>query len=144
MYQRDCIGLEEARVASEAIIKEAAKKPERPIAVAVVDNHGDLVYFVKQDGAWPLFIRMAINKAYTATGFSRHTREWAERQTQFKRNIVTWGDSRLTDIAGGLVFKNAKGITIGAVGVSGCPSPDEDEELAYVGFNKIKGFWNTP
>ena len=138
MYQRDCIGLKEARIASEAIMKEAAKKPERPIAVAVVDDRGDLVYFAKQDGAWPLFIRMAVNKAYTAASFSRHTREWAERQAQFKRNIATWGDNKLTDIAGGLVFKNDKGYTIGALGVSGCPSPDEDEELAYIGYNLTK------
>ena len=138
MYQRDCIGLEEARLVADEVIKEAGKKPERPVAVAVVDDRSDLVYFAKQDGAWPLFIRMAINKAHTAAAFSRHTRDWAERQAHFKRNIVTWGDDKLTDIAGGLVFKNAKGATIGAIGVSGCPSPDEDEELTYVGYNVLK------
>jgi len=138
MYQRDCISLEEARLAAETVLKEAAKKPDKPIAVAVVDDRGDLVYFARLDGAWPLFVRMAINKAYTAVTFGRHTSEWAERQKQFEREVATWGDSKLTTIAGGLVFKNASGTKLGAIGVSGYPSPDEDEEVAYLGLGAVK------
>lgn len=138
MYQRDCISLDEALKAAEAVLAEAAKKPDRPIAVAVLDDRGDLVYFAKQDGAWPLFVRMAINKAYTAVSFSRHTSEWAERQKKFQREIATWGDDKVTSIAGGLVIKSASGAKVGAIGVSGCPMPEEDEELAYLGLKAIK------
>ena len=66
MFQKTCLGLAEARAAVEAVLEEANKLPDAPIAVAVVDDYGRLVYFARMDGCPPVVVELAINKAYTA------------------------------------------------------------------------------
>ena len=66
MFQKKCLGLAEARAAVEAVLDEASKLPDAPIAVAVVDDYGRLVYFARMDGCPPVVVELAINKAYTA------------------------------------------------------------------------------
>jgi uncharacterized protein GlcG (DUF336 family) len=136
MYKREVLGLEDARTAAEAILAEASKEPNRPIAVAVADDRGDLIYLAKMDGGYPLFIHMAINKAYTAARFRMHTRAFAERQKQRGWELDTWTDNKVTAVQGGLCIKNADGISLGGIGVSGLQA-DEDEEIAYVGFKAL-------
>ena len=91
MYKREVLGLGEARTAAEAILAEASKEPNRPIAVAVADDRGDLIYLARMDGCYPLFIHMAINKAYTAARFRRHTRAFAERRKRAHHRVVLHG-----------------------------------------------------
>ena len=45
MSQKEVLSLSQARAAVEAALLEASKEPGRPMAVAVVDERGDLVYF---------------------------------------------------------------------------------------------------
>ena len=66
MYRILTIGLDEARRVVEAASERASEMPEMPMTVAVVDRAGDPVYMVRQDGASPLTVRMAIHKARTA------------------------------------------------------------------------------
>ena len=71
MYQKDCLSLEEARKAADAILDAASKKdPFYPIAVGVADFCGDLIYFAKLDGVSINAGRLAINKGglYTCSG----------------------------------------------------------------------------
>jgi len=88
MYQREVLGLSEARAAVEAALSEAYKQPERPMAVAVVDDRGDLVYCARMDGAYPLYMHMAINKAYTAARMLRDTAAFAERERELGRELT--------------------------------------------------------
>jgi uncharacterized protein GlcG (DUF336 family) len=142
MYSKDVLGLEEARKAVDAVIQENSKKnPDRPISVAVVDDVGTLICFQRQDGSATangrMTSQMAYNKAYTAVMFNRHTREFDERMEQMGVELPTWGDFKLTDIPGGLAFKNAACKVVGGIGVSGLLF-NEDEEMAYVGLNAVK------
>jgi len=66
MYQRESLGLEEARIAIEAMLREASKEPNRPVAMAIVDSQGQLISFARMDGGLPINQEMAIKKASTA------------------------------------------------------------------------------
>ena len=142
MYQKDCLSLDEARRAVDAVLKEAGKNLNRPMAVAVVDDRGDLVCFAKMDKAGLLLTRMAINKAYTAATFGGNTREISEHWEDNKRKglnyeISIWGDNKLTTIGGGLAIKSASGAKLGAIGCAGL-SDEDDEKMASIGLNAIK------
>ena len=142
MYQRECLSLEQAQQAVNAVLKEAGKNPDKPVAVAVVDDRGDLVCSARMDKSWTLFMSMAINKAHTAVTFGANTRFLNEHWEDLKRKginyeVSIWGDDKITTIAGGLVIKSAGGVKLGAVGFSGL-TDDEDEKMAYVGLNAIK------
>ena len=147
MYQRPVLGLSEARAGVEAALAEASKKPDHPMAVAVVDDQGSLVYFARQDGAYALYGRMAINKAYTAALMMRDTRNFLERSRKADRELGTWGDGRVTAIPGGQCIINPgegyipgseiSGTVVGGIGMSG-DIVEEDERIAIVGAEAIK------
>jgi uncharacterized protein GlcG (DUF336 family) len=65
MQKAESLGLNEARKIVDAIIEASAESEGRPMAAAVVDRHGDLVYFARMDGASPLTVRMSINKPHS-------------------------------------------------------------------------------
>ena len=142
MFQKTCLGLAEARAAVEAVLEEANKLPHAPIAVAVVDDYGRLVYFARMDGCPPVVVELAINKAYTAAVALLDTLAFAERDKGWGRELATYGDARFTDLQGGLVIRaGGEGVIsqarLGGIGVSG-RMPDEDERLARIGLEAMK------
>jgi uncharacterized protein GlcG (DUF336 family) len=142
MFQRNCLGLTEARAAVEAVLDEAGKLPDAPIAVAVADEYGRLVYFARMDGCPPVVVELAINKAYTAAVALLDTLAFAERDKDWSRELATYGDAKFTYLQGGLVIcAGAEGggprDLLGGIGVSG-RMPDEDERLARIGLKAMK------
>lgn len=137
MFQKQCLGMAEARAAVEAVLDEASKLPAAPIAVAVVDDYGRLVSFARMDGCPPVVVELAINKAYTAAVALMDTLAFAERDKGWGRELATYGDARFTYLQGGLVISAADGVLLGGIGVSG-RMPDEDERLARIGLEAMK------
>ena len=142
MFEKKCLGLTEARAAVEAVLEEASKLPDAPIAVAVVDDYGRLVYFARMDGCPPVVVELAINKAYTAAVALLDTLAFAERDKGWGRELATYGDARFTYLQGGLVIRaGGEGVIsqalLGGIGVSG-RMPDEDERLARIGLEAMK------
>ena len=67
MYDRQVMDVEDALRAVDAAIEAGSAEGAGPLAVAVVDDNGDLVAFARADGT-PIFQRRhAIRKAYTAS-----------------------------------------------------------------------------
>jgi len=141
MYKKNLLGLDEARVAVDSALKAARMDTNRPVAIAVVDFHGDLVCFAKMDGALPVCTSIAINKAYTSALTSLDTSTFAERDEKLGRELATYGDGRFTYIRGGVCipnpFKGKKLELLGGIGVSG-RTPEEDEKLAAAGLQAMK------
>jgi uncharacterized protein GlcG (DUF336 family) len=137
MFQKQCLSLAEARAAVEAILAEALKLPDAPIAVTVTDDYGRLVYFARMDGCPPVVVELAINKAYTAAVALMDTVAFAERDKGWGRELATYGDVKFTYLQGGLVIKAADGTLLGGIGVSG-RMPDEDERLARIGLEAMR------
>lgn len=108
--------------------RRAQEEAGRPISVAVVDGHGDLIAFGRMEGAPIRTIAIAVNKAFTAIYMSRDTDEFRQMLAQDGMQAAWYGDARVTGIPGGLLIRDGDRI-IGAVGVSGL-SPQDDVRIA--------------
>jgi glc operon protein GlcG len=99
------------------------------VAVAVVDNHGFLVYFERMDNTQTASMDIAVGKARAAATFRRPTRVFME--------VINKGGPATATLPG--VFASPGGLPImvdgkvtGGVGVSGVTG-DQDEQCAKAG-----------
>lgn len=127
MYQ---VGKVSSSEALDLICKtvELAQKINKHIAVAVTGPEGELISFLRMDGANPASAQIAQSKAYTSARDCKSTRAQGEFMRNENREHGYWTDSRITGFGGGLhIIQNNK--VIGGIGVSGL-SEEEDERIA--------------
>ncbi len=132
------IDYSEAKRAVDLIV-ERASQMQKAASVAVADVHGDLICFLRMDGAPVSSIRIAMNKAWTAARERKPTREIGEKVKHPEKghDIAYYGDPNYVGWGGGIpVWKN--GEVVGAVAVSGLSS-SEDIVLATLGAELIAG-----
>ena len=112
-----------------------AEKNNWNVAIAVVDNHGYLVYYEKMDDTQTASVMVAIDKARSAAIYRRPTRVFEELVNKGGRPSVAnlQGASMVT---GGLPIL-VGGKVIGGIGVSGVTS-DQDEQVAKAGLEGAK------
>jgi uncharacterized protein GlcG (DUF336 family) len=97
----------------------AASEAGVPMCIAITCAAGNLLHFLRMDGAPLLSNNIAINKAYTAAGFGMATHAWHEfikDDPPLLHGIVH--TDRLVTFGGGYPVKEG-GNLIGAIGVSG-------------------------
>lgn len=122
----------EAKRAIDRIVDKALQM-RKAAAIAVADSHGDLIAFVRMDGAPVSSIRIAMNKAWTAARERKPTKEIGEKVKHPDKghDIAYYGDPNYVGWGGGLpVWKD--GEVVGSVAVSGLSS-SEDIDLAALG-----------
>ena len=90
---------ETAKKVATAALAEAVKKKKWPVAVAIVDNHGFLVYYERLDDTQTAGASIAVEKARTAAMFRRPSRSFDERS---KTQVSVLGLPGATPITGGL------------------------------------------
>lgn len=118
-------------------IRAELEKDGRGAAVAVADQHGELLAFVRTDGCKLPSILIAMNKAYTAARERAESRAVGDASKAEGFPMTNFGDLRYTAWGGGVPILY-DGEVIGAVGVSGLPEA-EDMELARLGARVITG-----
>ncbi len=118
------LALAQARALIDRVLERCAQDGGKPVAVAVVDERGDLVAFARQDGVTHRSLRLAQDKAYTAALQESSTRDFAEFLLRTNRTVAAFADPRYVTLAGGVPVPGG-----GAVGVSG-RSADDDHALA--------------
>ncbi len=125
-----------ASTAIAAMAQACAAKGQAAV-FAVLDRRGELVAFLRQDGASLVSIAVAQRKAYTAARLGIPSRAIgaaaADPVTGFE--LANFGDPRFTFWPGGLPITDG-GECVGAIGVSGLTN-DEDEDLARIGLAAI-------
>jgi glc operon protein GlcG len=131
------ISVARARAAIDAVVA-ASEAAGFTVAVAVVDDHGDLIAAQRMDGCRPRSMRMTQRKAYTAAVMDRNTSAFHEELDSMHRQIGYYGDAMLSGLPGGVVVRDAGGRTIGAIGVTG-NAKNRDEELAATGIPALLG-----
>jgi len=121
---------------AQAVIAAAVAKAEAidtKMDVAVVDAGGNLKAFVRMDGAWLGSIDIAIKKAKTARYFDMNTGAIGElSQPGGPLYNIEVSNGGLITFPGGIPLKNAEGVVIGAIGVSGS-SVENDHTVADAG-----------
>lgn len=123
MFQYHKVSSEETQLLIQYIVKAVAKY-NRPVAIAVSGPEGELIGFLRMDGASAAASRIAQNKAYTAAVDRTDTMTMGVRM-RGADNPAFWGDERITGFGGGVpIIKN--GAVIGGLGISGLPEADDD------------------
>jgi uncharacterized protein GlcG (DUF336 family)/mannose-6-phosphate isomerase-like protein (cupin superfamily) len=102
-------------------------------AIAVVDSGGHVILVDRLDGTFPAGADISVGKARTAVMFRRPTRVIEEtinkgRDAMIPVAAVTW----FTPLQGGVPI-TIDGEIVGAIGVSGASSAQQDEEVALAG-----------
>ena len=134
MYSKLHLSHADAMQIVEAIRTEL-EAGERGAAIAVVDEHGELLAFLRTDGCKLPSLNIAINKAFTAAREGVESYDLGQASQQEGFPMTNFGDLRYTAWGGGVPIV-VDGEIVGAVGVSGLPEAD-DMVLARMGAGLI-------
>lgn len=116
-----------------ATAKQKAIKLDTKMNIAIVDAGANLVAFARMDGAWLGSLDIAVKKAKTARYFDMNTGIVGElSQPGGSLYNIEHSNGGLITFPGGIPVKNADGVVIGAIGVSGS-SVENDHAVAEAG-----------
>ena len=132
MADKPFLSFDQVQAAMSAMIDKAMQTPDEPVAMAIVDDTGNLVAYAKMDNLRIFSRRHALRKAYTSAIVGMDSGAHAERIHGQGRNMSDLGDPNLTHGQGGLVLMQ-DGVILGGIGVGGYPSGQSDEDLSRVG-----------
>jgi glc operon protein GlcG len=119
------------------MLAKATQEPNRPCAIAIVDDQGNLLSYARMDRCRVIPQRLAIRKAYTAALNGVDSKDYAERLKSQGRSVSEMGDPNLAAVQGGVaVLQPGSGAFMGGIGVSGL-SAQEDEDLARLGVRAL-------
>lgn len=126
------LNLAQANALIEAAFAKGAELGLKPLTVTVHDPGGHLIACQRQDGASNLRPKLAAGKACGALGLGMSSRtigDLAVERPHLIASIDTMGDGGVVPAAGGVIICDAQGNVLGAIGVTGDTS-DNDEACA--------------
>ena len=85
----------------DRMLQEARKPPNRPVAIAIVDEQGELISFPRMDHCAPQPPVIAHKKMYTAARTRAGTKAHADRRKSRGRSVIEFGDPNLFGLQGG-------------------------------------------
>lgn len=121
------------RIAAAAMAE--ARRNQWNVAIAILDDGGHLLHFVRMDGATPANAVIAVEKARTSALSRRTSGNWEERIKAGRTAMLKMPG--ILPVQGGVPIL-IEGTCIGAVGVSGVQS-HEDEQIAAAGIATLAG-----
>jgi uncharacterized protein GlcG (DUF336 family) len=127
--------LDVARKILDTALARGVEKKLKPLVVTVLDARGCVKISAAQDGTSLLRSEIAHGKAYGALAMGMGSRalfQRAQEQAYFVNAVNTLAQGRLVPVPGGVLILDAGGALLGAVGVSGDTS-DNDEICALAG-----------
>lgn len=129
------ISLDKARTIISAALAKGQEMGLKPLSVLVLDAGGFPVAFERQDGASIGRFAIAMGKASGALQLgvsSRTVGEMAADRPTFIGSLGPLLPAGAVPAAGGIIVADCNGQTIGAVGITGDTS-DNDEECTLAG-----------
>ena len=129
VIQTKNITLEAAKKVVAEAVRYAKANNAPGGAIAVVDNGGNLVYLERLDGTFPASSEVSIKKANTAALFKAPSAKLENSINGGRQALITVGH---TFLQGGIPIM-VDGQVVGAIGVSGASSAQQDEEIAIAG-----------
>ena len=129
------ISLEQAQIIATTSLVKARELALKPVSVVVLDPRATLVVVLSEDGVSTLRPRIAQGKANAAIAMGMGTRALmarAEQQAYFIQAVNGLAEGNFVPVPGGVLIRNETGVLLGAVGISGDTS-DNDEAAAVYG-----------
>ena len=118
------------KIAAAALAE--AQRNKWVVAIAILDDGGHLLHFVRMDGATPASAGIAVEKGRTAAISRRPSGTWQERIKTRPEMLKMPG---ILPVQGGVPIL-VDGACVGGVGVSGVQS-HEDEQIAQAGIDTL-------
>lgn len=130
VVDKKALTLEGARLVIATAIGQARRLQAPGSVIAVVDDGGNLIALERLDGSFPAGATISIGKARTAAIFKRPTREFEDVIRNGRTPMLALAD--FTPLQGGVPLVVGEDV-VGAIGVSGAASAQQDEEIALAG-----------
>src|ERR671911_540895 len=108
---------------------EAARRGVAPV-ISAVDAGGALMFLVRPDLAQVASVEVTTDKARTAAIYRRPSKDFEDQASNGRPSALHL--ARAVPLQGGVPIESY-GVVVGAIGVSGATSADEDAELAAIG-----------
>ena len=127
--------LNQAQIIVTAALAEARRRALKPMVVAVLDARGAYKALAAEDGASLKRAEIAHGKAHGALALGMGSRAIAKRaaeQAFFIAAVSHVAGGALIPVPGGILIHDAAGALLGAVGLSGDTS-DNDEAAGIMG-----------
>ena len=125
--------LEQACIIIDKALEKGRGLGLKPLTVAVLDAGGHLTALKREDGSSLLRPEIAGGKAWGALGMGFGGREFARRAAGnpvFIQALSAASGGRIIPVPGGVLIRDKSGDIVGAVGISGDTS--ENDELCAV------------
>lgn len=129
--------LQTCRLIADTALATGREKGMKPLGIVIVDARGAVRLTLVEDGNALLRADIAHGKAFgcVAVGVGGRTLDrMARERPHFMTALGGLSRDRLTPVPGGVLIRDAAGTLLGAIGVSGDTS-DNDEVCAIAGIN---------
>jgi uncharacterized protein GlcG (DUF336 family) len=133
------ITFDQAQTIVSAALGHGTEQGFNPLTVAVLDPGGALVALGRQDGSGNLRPDIAVAKAWGVLGLGMPNRAIAARAAdspEFFTSVAALAGGRILSVPGGVFIRDADGRLLGAVGVTGDASLN-DEAAALAGIAAV-------
>ncbi|WP_249978346.1 GlcG/HbpS family heme-binding protein [Vreelandella olivaria] len=134
---------EQARKILDGARQQARHAELPPLTLVVLDGGGHVVAAEREDGCAPLRFPVAQGKAFAALGIGIASGVVGERNSErpaFLASVAAASQGHFVPVAGGVPILNDQHCVIGAVGVSGASS-GEDQQAAIKGIESAGLRW---
>lgn len=133
------LSLDTCRSLADAALATGREKGMKPLGVVIVDARGAVRLTLVEDGNAPLRADIAHGKAFGCVMVGvggRALERMAKERPHFIGALGGLTKDRLTPVPGGVLIRDAGGAILGAVGISGDTS-DNDEVCALAGIAAV-------
>ena len=127
--------LDQATHILQGAVQAARAANYKPMGIVVLDASGQLVSFVREDGASMFRFDIARGKAWGAVGMGASSRTLAERakdNPNFFVALSATAEGKFLPQPGAVLIKDSSGHILGSAGASG-GTGDEDELICMAG-----------
>ena len=128
-YSTESVSLEAASIIVDRALAKGRELNFHPLAVAVLDPRGCLKAYKAEEGTSLMRFDIAFGKAWGALGMGFGNRELARRSAKapmFFNSLQVMSEGRMVPVPGGVLIRNAAGAVVGAVGISGDTSENDE------------------
>lgn len=131
--ERQTLSIEDAKKVLVSAVDQA-KKGAGTAAIAIVDDGGNLMLVERLDNTFAAGANISIGKARTSALFKKPTKFFEDVINKGRTAMTALND--FTPLQGGVPII-VDGQIVGAIGVSGAASAQQDEEIAIAGANAL-------